>query len=315
MAAKKSPAEPVAKKGQLNKWEAKFAEASRRAASAEAAAAGTSNKLTVQGSTLYYNDQPVPGNKLRVVIFKFAFENAFYTQAYDADNPVAPACFALADGDEPNAEKSLAPHEKSNDPQSPSCDTCPHNKWGSADVGRGKACKNVRRLLLITEDGLKNIGEATIASLKLSPTNVKNWAAFVVKLDGVVHRPPMAVVTEISVTADKKNQYIMEFKWIRNINSDAELDELEALGTTHVKELLRPYEGSSVPEDEAAQPRKKGAKAGTKGGKPQAKDSDKKPSKFRGQGAAKPQPAPAPRSGRAGAAAVKGSRPASGKRK
>lgn len=49
------------------------------------------------------------------------------------------------------------------------CDRCPLNQWGSGKQGRGKACKEMRRLLLIPA------GQNFPALLSLPPTSVANW--------------------------------------------------------------------------------------------------------------------------------------------
>lgn len=61
-----------------------------------------------------------------------------------AGNP--PDCFSM---------NGVKPDASGNDVQSSDCHACPANQFGSADrgEGRGKACKNMKRIHLLTEEG------------------------------------------------------------------------------------------------------------------------------------------------------------------
>ena len=48
------------------------------------------------------------------------------------------------------------------------CNSCPMNAWGTAEDGRGKACKNMRRLYILRD------GESLPLLLTLPPTSLKN---------------------------------------------------------------------------------------------------------------------------------------------
>ena len=53
------------------------------------------------------------------------------------------------------------------------CNSCQFNQWGSADDGRGKACKNMHRLYIIRE------GEMLPLLLTLPPTSLKNLSDYI----------------------------------------------------------------------------------------------------------------------------------------
>jgi len=61
------------------------------------------------------------------------------------------------------------------DDQQRVCDTCPYNQWGSDEDGRGKACKNMRRVYILPE------GEMFPLLLTLPPTSLKNFANYLAK--------------------------------------------------------------------------------------------------------------------------------------
>jgi len=53
------------------------------------------------------------------------------------------------------------------------CNSCPMNEWGTAEDGRGKACKNMHRLYIIRE------GEMLPLLLTLPPTSLKNLSDYI----------------------------------------------------------------------------------------------------------------------------------------
>lgn len=135
----------------------------------------TGNRISTRGGKLSYHGVNLRDNKMTVIVLAALIENAYYAHAYDPDNPSAPVCFAFSEDGE-----NMEPHEKSHDQQSESCDGCPHNEWGSADRGKGKACKNIRRLALLACEDVtaKNIEEGEIATLSVSVTSVKGWSSY-----------------------------------------------------------------------------------------------------------------------------------------
>lgn len=142
---------------------------------------------------------------LKVVVLGYTFENAFYVGDYDPDNKTAPVCFAISD-----RETDMAPHDTSPEKQSEKCQGCPQNEWGSADKGKGKACKNQRRLLLMSVPTDKAgdvevdkltpefVENAEVAQLRISPTGIRGWAGYVKQVTNTLGAPLFAVVTAFS---------------------------------------------------------------------------------------------------------------------
>lgn len=192
------------------------------AAMAEATAAKEATKgkwFSTQAGQLSFNDTPVPGNKMGVIIIDHMLENAFYPGKFQPGAIVPPDCFALA-----RDEGDLKPHELSLDPQHDKCDGCPQNQWGSADTGKGKACGNRRRLALLPagvydkNDEFDPILEpehyktAEPGFLKLPSTSLKGWAQFVKQLAATLKRPPLGVIAQISVIPDTETQFKVLFE-------------------------------------------------------------------------------------------------------
>jgi hypothetical protein len=207
-------------KSQVNTWEDKLAAAAQAASSSEAAVS-VGSFISTRGGRLSLNDNPFPNNELDCIVIDFIAENTYYDGDYDPDTPQSPACFAFWRG-----EDIVTPHEKSVTPQSEDCASCPMNQFGSADRGKGKACKNVRRLALIALDQLDNVAETVPTYLRVPVTSVKNWATYVKNLASAVKRPPYAVITRVALVPDPKTQFKLTFKMVELITDE---DQLTAL--------------------------------------------------------------------------------------
>lgn len=228
---------------QVNKYEELLAGYAVAAAATEVVSMG--NFIGTRGG-LNYKGSPVPGNKMNVVVIGSVMENHFYTDRFDPDNPASPKCFAFSEDG-----KNMAPHELSEVKQSEACANCPQNEWGSADVGKGKACKNIRRLGLITEDGLDDVENAELAVMKLPVTSVKAWSVYVNQLAELHRRPPFAVVTEITWQQHPKWQFELTFKLVGTITDEEALTALIARKEAVINELSRPYQPTPTPEPAA----------------------------------------------------------------
>lgn len=199
-------------------------ELARQAETAAAMEASTAsgNFFSIKSATLMYNDAPMPGNKMGVIILGGILENVYYDTKYDPNDPTPPACYAFGTDD-----KTMAPHEQVvalGTAQNADCRTCEHNQFGSAETGRGKACGNRRRLALVAggtidqNSGkfspfpLEDIEAGELAFLKVPPMSLKGYAAFVKQLSGVLRKPPHAVFTKVSVVPDPKSQFRILFE-------------------------------------------------------------------------------------------------------
>ena len=169
--------------------------------------------VSFKGGRLNINGTDMPNGKAPVVVIHSVFENQWYKNRYDPDNPQSPSCYAISEN-----EEGLKPHPDSEDPQSPTCAECPKNAWGSdPGGGKGKACKNSRRLGLISANDLKDVAKAEFAIAKMPVTSVKNWSTYASQLASVLKLPPLAVITEIMVEPDPKTQFQVNFRLMDKI--------------------------------------------------------------------------------------------------
>jgi hypothetical protein len=206
--------------------------------------------ISTKGGILTYKGNEVEGGTMNVVIIDSILENHYYTEEYDADNPASPVCFAFA-----RSDKDMAPHEKSTEKQHAQCKGCPQNEFGTAIRGKGKACKNIRRLSLITEDALENVEEAEVAFLKIPVTSVKAWAGYVDQLDAALHLPPLGVVTEIQVKPDTKTLVKVSFKLVGKIEDGNVIEALLAKRKVGSEAIMMPYQPFERDEAPAPQPK------------------------------------------------------------
>lgn len=233
-------------------WQKELEQSAKDEAAVEAPAAAN---FSLRAGVLSFDGNAIPGNEMDVVAMASIHERAFYDQDFDPDVPRSPVCFALSeDGDD------MKPHDNSLHKQHETCEGCPRDEWGSdLKGGRGKACKEVRRLCLLPANQLDVPEKATLANLRVPVTSVKNWGNYVHLLAATVKRPPWSVITTVTVKPNVKTQFQVDFEVSGGINELPLLEKLKALRDKAFKLVSVPY---SVAEEEAPapEPQKKGAK-------------------------------------------------------
>jgi hypothetical protein len=176
--------------------------------------------LSTKGGTLTYRGDAITGNKLSCVILAAPIERLYYDSRYDPTKIVGPKCFAIAVS-ATGMGPSTAAEEKMHD----NCEGCPQNQWGSSlSGGKGKACRETRRLLLIPADSITtadSVSAAEVAALRPPVTSLKNYANYVQTVAATLKRPPLAVITEIAVVPDPKTQFKVTFNLVKAIDDPA----------------------------------------------------------------------------------------------
>ena len=158
-------------------------------------AAPTGDRIRFSGNVGFITPDGMEGDTLEVVIVDFLSANLFYDGVYDRDNPQPPACFAI--GSEPSM---LVPSPNSPALQAQTCSACPNNQFGSANNGKGKACKNTRLLALMPVTALDDPKEdAPIWIMSVPPTSLKAFDSYVHSLAIKHKKVPIGVVTEITL--------------------------------------------------------------------------------------------------------------------
>lgn len=223
----------------------------------------------------------VLGNTIAGVILGTCYVNAL-RGSYEPGAPYEqPRCFATA-----WRENELAPDPKDvHDPIAPDCAHCPLAAFGTADKGKGRACRRQKRLAIVPVAAeLAASGEVEASHVAgapyivhVPPSSTGVWAGYVQSVMAAHHRPVWAMVTAISLVPNQGKQggFGMEFA------AGAPLS-IHALAAAQrqiprATELLRaPFPASSSNGGEADGKSVKAAKAKAKAGRTVAAKSSKR---------------------------------------
>jgi hypothetical protein len=269
-------------------------------AATEAEKLGGGGKFfSTKSGVLAFDDTPLPGNQMAVVILDGIHENIYYGSRYDPDNRAPPKCFAFgreADGTFV-AEVDLQPHdivdtEDDFERQSTDCADCPQNQWGSAETGRGKACGNRRRLAVIPAGSYIKQGKgggfelelfddedlfskADLAFMKLPVMSVKNYSRFVHSVKEEFRRPPHGVFARMYLEPDAKSQFVVQFEVIETVPSEL-LPVIMRRHEEAKKSIAFPYTPFKEDEEEAPKGRASGSAKLGRGSKAPPKPATKR---------------------------------------
>lgn len=155
----------------------------------------------------------IPSNQLDVRVLATVSERAWYKDDFDADKVQVPDCYALDD---------TVPHEMAQNPQSDTCMDCPHNKWGSAKQGRGKACREGARVIVAPANN--PIGSAMLYTAKVPVTSLSAVTGFASRCSQA-NKLMGEFVTKLSVVEDKKSFFKVHLTPIE-ITNDMDLGTL-----------------------------------------------------------------------------------------
>lgn len=238
--------------------------------------------FSTRAGVLQFDDTPLPGNQMCVIIAAWCLENVYYEGAFDADNRTPPTCFAFCKN--PDEKDEMAPHEMVDkedafDRQADTCGECPQNEWGSAEKGRGKACSNRRRLAILPAGVYKSAGRnggyeleviddaehfrtADAGYLKIPVMSGKGFDNYVKDVAEQFKRPLFAVYTRVFLTPDPKSQFKVNFELIEPVTDNAVLGTLMERYRKLHEEIDFPY--TPFQEEEAPQQQARSAAAAKK---------------------------------------------------
>jgi hypothetical protein len=224
-------------------WQTELAQQAREDTAQETT---TLQSFSMRAGVLSYNGQPMPDNKMRVVVVASAFEKAMFINKFDPGNIVPPLCFALsANGEDMQAHDNSFKKQGDPDREGHFCEGCPQLEWGSdanSPSGRGKMCKEVRRLGLLPEDALRHgVEKSQPALLRVPVTSVANWSSYVHLLSATMKRPTWSVITEVRVVPDPKKQFQVLFEAVAPINDNALLTAIQSIRERTQKAVMTPY--------------------------------------------------------------------------
>lgn len=253
----------VKKGSEITKYDAQFAERAEKAAQQEKGVAG-GRFITVSQGQMMSNGSPIPGSEIAVIIVDAINENRYYASDFDRDNLVPPDCYAHGRDDD---EMAPDPEHVIN-MQAEDCKSCPLNVFGSSDKGRGKACGNGRRLALKSVGSFSRNGDLNelpagdilkgdTMYLRLPPTALRAWAAYVKEVKSLHNRPPFGVMTRIHTQPDPNTTVKFTFQCIDKIPAEV-TEGIFKVNEDEQKVIAFPYQKDVA----AAQPKRKGSGGG-----------------------------------------------------
>ena len=199
--------------------------------------------ISIKGKKFRAGDEKLP-NELYCVIVVAGYDKTYYASPYDPDSPATPSCFAAS------IEEIAAPSNNSPEPQSASCLTCPHNVFGSAKIGKGKACKDSRRLIMYSYDKLKSeVDFSQMAQLRVPSSSLKAFSSYVRTVSLRYGLPYLAVVTKIELDQDSDYPSLV-FDYDDTLNSD-EVLKIMSMKPSAIEAAIKTF---SPDEDEEKKP-------------------------------------------------------------
>lgn len=210
-------------------------------------------RIRTSNGVLQYGGQEV--KELTLLVLDSQIANEYYEGRYDPNNPAPPVCFAFSAEDAD--DDSLAPHDAAPDKQADTCNNCEYNRFGSAETGKGKACKNIRRLVVTAVDDASDLLDAPqMAYLAIPVTSVRAWSQYVRGIESTLELPPHGVLTTVKIEPSKKDQFHLTF----TVDSELEFDEDSFAALNKMREQAReilntPYTRRDPDEQPVARPR------------------------------------------------------------
>jgi len=197
--------------------------------------------FSTKSGILSFNKIPLNNNEMNVVVTAQIFENAYYPEAFDAGKITAPTCYAFGVGTADN----MAPHALAHQPQHADCHTCPNAKFGTAKTGsgKGKACRNLRRLCVIPAGNAQDaegVSKATAGFIRLPVFSVIAWAEYVRSLS-LARRTPLTVVTKMKLVPDQRAMFKFVFEFVSDITDRGVQESLVNRHSFDELDLVQPY--------------------------------------------------------------------------
>jgi hypothetical protein len=155
--------------------------------------------ISTKGKVFTLPDGSADNGPLICVVLDWVTANTYFEGIYNPKDIKPPACFAIA-----REPSKAVPSDNSPKKQFDRCvgdadnPGCPKNEWNSdPQGGKGKACKNTRRILVVPADATSKTQPWVISA---SPTSLKHFDKYVNTLADVGTHP-IEVITEISFEA------------------------------------------------------------------------------------------------------------------
>ena len=184
--------------------------------------------ISFKNAILKVDGQAVPNNVADVRVLSAISERSYYAEEFDSDVVQIPDCYAL---------DSSEPHLDAKNPKSDSCGDCPMNKWGTARRGKGKACREGARIIVVPAN--VPLKSAPMYTAKIPVTSLGAVTAFTSrcsqagKLSG-------EFVTTLGVVEDKKSFFKVQLT-LKELTSEMDMQALMAKQDQAYELAMQPY--------------------------------------------------------------------------
>ena len=217
----------------------------------------TGQFFSIKAGQLTFAGNPIAGNRMDTVVLESIHERVYFPEKYGTTDNTSPACFAYSQTGE-----DMAPHAEASVPQAKRCAECPHDKWGTSDNGKGKACREGRRLALLSASDLSDPGkvaDGAVGYLRLPVTSVRGFSTYVQGVVGGSNLPLFCFVTRVSVVPDAKTQVKVNFERVGPIQGDDVMEAVFNRATAEAENIQFPYPKRDA-EEAPAKPAKRSGK-------------------------------------------------------
>jgi hypothetical protein len=148
------------------------------------------NKVSLKGKLFKTPDGKTSPGPIHAVILDWRTERLYYKGSYNPQQVDPPVCWGI------DSQIVAAPSDKVKSPPSQDCASCRYNQYGSAPNGKGKACREYRRLAIVPSTATPN---TDVMILQVSPTGLRHFDNFVIGLGaGPYGKSTLETITEIS---------------------------------------------------------------------------------------------------------------------
>lgn len=184
--------------------------------------------ISFKNAILKVDGQPIPANMVEVRVLAAIGERTYYQDDFDADTIQVPDCYALDDDH---------PHPEARNPQSDACGDCPMNKWGTGKRGRGKACREGARLIVVPAN--VPLLNAPMYTAKIPVTSLNTVTMFTARCSQA-GKLAGEFVTQLSVAEDKKSFFKVSLA-IKEHTADIDMTHLLAKQDQAYELAMQPY--------------------------------------------------------------------------
>lgn len=232
-------------------------------------ASGTGGSLSCKGGVFAIGKEQL-GTRLVAVVLDNVWLNTYFDTKWEDGKPTSPRCYAYG-----RQQSDMVPHESMRNhmeyfyPQTldratgqiGACSTCKWNEYGTGNTGRGKACQNREKLVVIPagrfvqkgysydlelERSTKWFQEQPSVNFSLPVTSVAGWRKYVQSVAATTGRPPFAVITVMECAPHPKWQTEVKFTMVEAIPQELE----EVIIARHMEARGRIIDPFSPPEEQ-----------------------------------------------------------------